>query len=307
MKTWQRVARLLAAFAAVALMQGCATLGAKSAGDKLDPWEKWNRKVFNFNEKLDEKVLKPVATAYSELVPRPVRNSINNFFGNFGDAWSAVNNFLQGKVTNGLHDVVRVGTNTLLGVGGLVDVATEFGLDHQYEDFGQTLGRWGFGAGAYVVWPLFGPSSVRDSVGLPLDLAASPALLINDGAVKWEITGLQLINKRASLLGATRVLDDIALDKYTFVRDAYLQRRRSLVNDGEEGPAPAPADEKSDADEDKAAPLSRTPKASGAASSPSSGTARDAEPATPSAAGLSGPAGSASAPPSPAASAPAAR
>lgn len=232
--------------AAALLLQGCTTLniGAKSPGQRLDPWENWNRKVFGFNEKLDEKVLKPVATTYVEIVPRAVREGVNNFFGNAADAWSAVNNLLQGKLEAGLADIIRVGTNTIFGLGGVLDVATEFGVDHQYEDFGQTLGHWGVGAGAYIVWPVLGPSSVRESLAMPLDRAVSPALVINDGAVRWEITGLQIISTRASLLGASRVVDDIALDKYTFVRDAYLQRRRSLVYDGEDGPgnesAPAP-------------------------------------------------------------------
>jgi phospholipid-binding lipoprotein MlaA len=219
------------------VLQGCSTLGARTPGDRVDPWEKWNRKVFAFNERLDEKVLEPLATGYSNAVPRPVRNGIDNLFGNAADAWSAVNNFLQGKFTNGLQDVIRFGTNTVFGLFGLLDVATEFGVDHQYEDFGQTLGTWGFGPGAYVVWPLFGPSSVRESVALPLDRAVSPALVVNDGAVKWELTGLQIINTRANLLGAGRVLNDIALDKYTFIRDAYLQRRRSLVYDGDVPPS----------------------------------------------------------------------
>lgn len=232
------------------LLQGCSTMGAKTAGAKLDPWESWNRKVFTFNEKLDENVLKPAATTYSNVVPRPVRSGVDNFFGNAADAWSAVNNFLQGKVANGLQDVIRFGTNTVFGLGGVLDVATEFGLDHQYEDFGQTLGAWGFGPGAYIVWPLFGPSSVRESIALPLDRAVSPALVINDGAVKWELTGLQIINARAGLLGASKVLDDIALDKYTFVRDAYLQRRRSLVFDGD---VPQSKDESMQPDDGKPA------------------------------------------------------
>jgi phospholipid-binding lipoprotein MlaA len=118
----------------------------------------------------------------------------------------------------------------------VLDIASEMGLEHHYEDFGQTLGVWGIGQGAYIVWPLLGPSSVRESFALPLDRAATPALVIHDGAVKWEVTTLQIVNTRANLLGAIRVLDDIALDKYTFVRDAYLQRRRSLVYDGEEPP-----------------------------------------------------------------------
>ena len=232
----QRMGRGAALLAVVAMLQGCSTLGARTAGDRVDPWEKWNRRVFIFNDRLDENVLKPVAVGYSNVVPRPVRNGIDNFFGNAADAWSAINNFLQGKFANSAQDVIRFGTNTVFGLAGFLDVATEFGIDHQYEDFGQTLGTWGFGPGAYIVWPLFGPSSVRESVALPLDRSVSPALAVNDGAVKWELTGLQLINTRANLLGASKVLDDIALDKYTFVRDAYLQRRRSLVYDGEEPP-----------------------------------------------------------------------
>ena len=270
-----RIARLgrwltwVALCVGVVMLQGCSTIGAKTAGGRLDPWEKWNRKVFTFNEKLDENVLKPVATGYSNVVPRPVRSGVDNFFGNAADAWSAVNNFLQGKVANGLQDVIRFGTNTVFGLGGVLDVATEFGVDHQYEDFGQTLGAWGFGPGAYVVWPLFGPSSVRESIALPFDRAVSPALVINDGAVKWEITGLQIINTRANLLGASKVLDDIALDKYTFVRDAYLQRRRSLVYNGEE----PPRKDESKPDDGPPAPDSKPPTAgkTGTEPAPASG------------------------------------
>jgi phospholipid-binding lipoprotein MlaA len=223
--------------AAVALA-GCSTLrdARGGPGQKLDPWENWNRKVFAFNEGLDEVVLEPVATTYSNIVPQPVRSGIDNFFGNVADAWSAVNNFLQGKFALGFQDTIRFGTNTVFGLFGVMDVASEMGIDHQYEDFGQTLGTWGVGAGAYVVWPLLGPSTVRESFALPLDRGASPALLFHNGAAKYSITTLQIVNTRSNLLGASRVLDDIALDKYTFVRDGYLQRRRSLVFDGEDIP-----------------------------------------------------------------------
>jgi phospholipid-binding lipoprotein MlaA len=235
---------LLALACAAALLGGCATLreARSSAGDKLDPWENWNRKVFAFNEGLDEHLLKPVATAYSNVVPQLVRRGVDNFFGNVADVWSAVNNFLQGKGTAGVYDIMRVGTNTVFGLLGVLDVATEVGLEKTREDFGQTLGWWGFGTGAYIVWPVLGPSSVRDSFGLPLDLAASPASLYKDGASRYSLTVLQLINTRANLLGASRVLDDIALDKYSFIRDAYLQRRRSLVFDGNEPPPDNPLD-----------------------------------------------------------------
>lgn len=228
--------------ALAALLTGCATLDTVRAGpgQKLDPWENWNRKVFGFNEALDANVLKPVATAYSNVVPSMVREGVQNFFNNFADAWSVVNNLLQGKVELGLQDLIRVGVNTVFGLGGVLDVASEMGIDHHYEDFGQTLGHWGFGAGAYIVWPLFGPSTVRETIALPLDRAVSPSLLINGGEGQGSIIGLQIINTRASLLGAGKVVDDIALDKYSFIRDAYLQRRRSLVYDGDPPPLPEP-------------------------------------------------------------------
>ena len=251
MKTMQtrRLATVLLLGGALVLA-GCSTIrqARGGPGEKLDPWENWNRKVFKFNEDLDTAVLKPVATAYSNVMPQPVRSGVDNFFGNFADAWSSVNNFLQGKFALGFQDMMRFGTNTVFGLFGVMDVASEMGLDHQYEDFGQTLGTWGVGAGAYIVWPVLGPSTVRESFALPLDRGATPALIFHDGASKYSITTLQVINARANLLGATRVLDDIALDKYTFVRDAYLQRRRSLVFDGDApetdaGGAAAPAAE----------------------------------------------------------------
>lgn len=239
-------AGLLGLLAALLLaLGGCATIkdARGGPGARLDPWENWNRKVFAFNEGLDEKVLRPVATGYAKIVPQFARRSVDNFFANAADAWSAVNNVLQGKPEPALQDVVRVTTNTVFGFFGLLDIASEFGLEHHYEDFGQTLGRWGFGAGAYLVWPVLGPSSVRDSLALPADRwFASPAEFIKDGRWQAGITTLQLVNTRANLLGATKLLDDIALDKYSFIRDAYLQRRRSLVFDGDAPELPEPAD-----------------------------------------------------------------
>ncbi|MEO7337486.1 MAG: VacJ family lipoprotein [Caldimonas sp.] len=241
----QLLSTRFAALVIVALaltLGGCASTrnlvndakGPGGPGGRLDPWENWNRKVFAFNEGLDEKVLKPVATLYAKVMPRFARRGVDNFFNNIADAWSAVNNVLQAKPTPAFEDVVRVTTNSVFGLFGVLDVASEFGLEHHYEDFGQTLGRWGFGAGAYIVWPLLGPSSVRDSIALPADrYLAAPAQLINDGRWQYGITILQIVNTRAKLLGASQVIDDIALDKYSFIRDAYLQRRRSLVFDGD--------------------------------------------------------------------------
>jgi phospholipid-binding lipoprotein MlaA len=214
-------------------LSGCATVAEPGDPRRSDPFEGWNRKVFGFNEKLDENVLRPVATTYRDVVPQFVRTGVGNVFDNISDAWSALNGFLQGKVSVGMTNTMRVAINTVFGLGGLYDQATEMGLERQDEDFGQTLGTWGLGAGPYIVWPVLGPSSMRDSAALPLDLAASPSYFVSDTSSKVAISVLDLVQTRSELLGATRLLDDIALDKYTFVRDAYLSRRHSLVYDGE--------------------------------------------------------------------------
>ncbi len=215
------------------------------AASSKDPLENYNRTMFGFNEGLDRHLLGPVARGYEAVVPELARRGVTNFFANFADAWSAINNLLQGKGEAAATMTMRVVTNSLFGIGGLFDVAGDLGMERQSEDFGQTLGRWGLPAGPYFVWPVLGPSSIRDSVGRPLDLAWSPSLLTGDTATASGLTVLQLIDTRANLLGATRVLEGIALDKYTFVRDAYMARRRDLVHDGNppEQPDDEPADE----------------------------------------------------------------
>jgi phospholipid-binding lipoprotein MlaA len=197
-----------------------------------DPLEPVNRAIFSFNDALDRAVLAPVARGYQAVVPELARQGVSNFFGNFGDGWSAINQLLQGKGEAAATMTMRVATNTLFGIGGLFDVASDLGMERQSEDFGQTLGWWGMPAGPYVVWPLFGPSTVRDSLGRPLDMAWSPSAAVNDSTAGVSLSVLSLVDTRANLLSATRVLDDIALDKYSFVRDAYVARRRNLVYDG---------------------------------------------------------------------------
>lgn len=224
--------RPLAGVALALTLQGCATAPAGSAASPADPIESWNRSVFAFNEALDENAIKPVAKGYVEVVPSMVRTGVTNFYANFKDAWSAINSVLQGKIGNGISNAMRVGTNTILGLGGVLDWATEMRIERYPEDFGQTLGVWGFGAGPYVVWPLLGPSTVRDSFGLPLDMAVTPGFLIDDTGAGIGLSLLNVVSTRANLLNATGILDDAVLDKYTFVRDGYLQRRRSLVYDG---------------------------------------------------------------------------
>ncbi len=219
---------------------------------KADPLEGLNRGVFAFNEVVDGALLKPLAMAYKAAIPSPVRTGVDNVFGNVGDAWSAVNHLLQGKVKSALEMTVRVTTNTVFGLGGLFDLASDAGLERQAEDFGQTLGKWGFGPGPYLVLPFYGASSLRDAVGLPLDRRASLPGVVQDGAYRWGLTTLELVHGRADLLSATNLLDQVALDKYSFVRDSYLARRRNQVFDGnppeepeEDEPMPAvsvPAD-----------------------------------------------------------------
>ena len=199
---------------------------------QADPLESFNRSVFAFNEAVDRAVLKPLALAYKAAVPSPVRTGVDNVFGNAGDAWSVVNHLLQGKVTSALEMTVRVTTNTVFGVGGLFDLASDAGLDRQTEDFGQTLGKWGFGPGPYLMLPFYGASSLRDAVALPLDRKASLPGVVQDGTYRWGLTTLELVHGRADLLAATNLLEQVALDKYSFVRDSYLARRRNQVFDG---------------------------------------------------------------------------
>jgi phospholipid-binding lipoprotein MlaA len=233
-----RRALVSAALGLVILASGCATVQPGSARasatppPKEDPWESFNRKVYAFNEVVDENLLKPVATAYRKVVPQLVRTGVSNFFGNLGDVWSAANHLLQGKVHHGLDMGMRVATNTFFGLGGLLDPATEFGLVRRSEDFGQTLGRWGVGPGPYLMLPLLGPSTLRDTGGLIVDRQASPSQLAKTDAGNYAITTLQVVDLRASLLDAGRLLDEVSLDKYSFLRQAYLSRRLDQVYDG---------------------------------------------------------------------------
>lgn len=219
---------LLATAAAVAL-SGCAT-GPDS--NPRDPLEPFNREVTKINEDLDRGVFRPVAEVYSDVVPSPVRTAVTNVFSNFSDVYSALNNLLQGKPKRFAEDTMRVAINTVLGLGGLIDIATPAGLPKYNEDFGQTLGVWGVPSGPYLVLPLFGPSTVRDTTGMFVDRQADPGAYIYPVSLRNSLTGVRLVNTRANLLGATSLIEQAALDKYAFTRDAYLQRRAYLINDG---------------------------------------------------------------------------
>lgn len=215
------------------LFAGCA-----STNNPRDPLEPINRAVYKFNDTLDKIVMKPVATVYREVLPEIVRTGVTNFFNNLYDILTALNNLLQGKIVDAASDVGRIAVNTTVGLAGLFDPATEIGLEKHKEDFGQTLGRWGIGDGPYLQIPFFGPSSFRDVVGAFVDFKVDPIYWIwrNHMATRNSMWGLYFVNLRASLLDSTKILDEAALDPYEFQRDAYLQRRRNLVYDGNPPP-----------------------------------------------------------------------
>jgi phospholipid-binding lipoprotein MlaA len=214
---------------AVSLAAGCASV---QNPDPRDPYEGFNRAMFSFNDGLDKAVLKPVATAYHDVLPGPLRTMVRNFFSNISDIFIGVNNMLQGKPRDGLSDWARVLWNTTLGLGGINDVASEMGLEKHNEDFGQTFAKWGAGSGPYLVLPFFGPSDGRDAVGLGFDLFTSPIANYHDVPVRNSLTALRVVSERSDLLEASTILQQAALDKYSFTRDFYLQRRKSLIYDG---------------------------------------------------------------------------
>ncbi len=230
---------------AVLTASGCASVPAPSpagtgttrsaaapARTPGDPWEAWNRKVYAFNDTIDNAVIKPVAQAYESVVPSLVRTGVSNVLGNIRDVWSAANQFLQGKGQYGFEMGMRVVANTFFGLGGLLDPATEMGLVKRPEDFGQTLGRWGVGAGPYLVLPVIGPSTVRDTAGFLLDRRVSPATLPPTAGGQYSVLAVEVVDTRSKLLSAGKLLDQVALDRYSFLRDAYLAQRRDALYDG---------------------------------------------------------------------------
>jgi phospholipid-binding lipoprotein MlaA len=207
---------------------GCASTGH----NPKDPFESFNRGMYRFNDTLDKAVVKPVAKGYNAVVPEPGRMMLSNFFSNLNDVIVAANDLLQFKVVQAVSDTGRIVVNTTFGLFGVADVATAIGLNKHNADFGQTLGQWGIGSGPYLMLPLFGPSSVRDGVGLYADSLASPIRKISNVDTRNEAYVTNLIGKRASLLDHENVLNEAAIDRYAFIRDAYLQHRQSLVYDG---------------------------------------------------------------------------
>lgn len=224
---FRQISRMTLIAAAAGLLVGCAT-----SGNPKDPIEGFNRAMYGFNEGLDKVIIKPVATGYEAVLPSPVQTGVANFFSNIADLMIGVNNLLQGKPVEAVSDGGRFLVNTTIGILGLFDPASHMGLEKHEEDVGQTFGRWGVGDGAYVVLPFFGPRTARDTVGLVFDVYTDPVAHVDHIPTRNVLLATRIISDRAEFLKADKIIEEAALDKYSYVRDAYLQRRRSLIHDG---------------------------------------------------------------------------
>jgi phospholipid-binding lipoprotein MlaA len=235
-----KLKRLIATVAVVAVMlvQGCASTATPNASNMAaerggsDPFEPMNRVTAAFNAGLDKALVKPLAQAYQFVTPQPIRMMVGNFFGNLSDLWTGANNLLQGKPKNAASDFTRFTVNTVWGLLGLVDIASDLGLEKNNEDFGQTLGVWGVPPGPYLVLPILGPSSVRDTGGLIPDSYASPLRSIKHQTTYYSFLGTRAIDTRAGFLSAERFMDSASLDDYAFFRNGFFQRRFSQIYDG---------------------------------------------------------------------------
>jgi len=226
------------------VLSGCAS----THNNPKDPFESFNRGVYQFNDALDKAVVKPVAKGYDTVMPPPGKMMVSNFFSNLNDVVVTVNDLLQFKLANAASDTGRILINSTIGILGLVDVASQAGLEKHNEDFGQTLGYWGVGSGPYLMLPFFGPSSVRDGLGLYADSRTDVFRKIDNVPARNELHLANLVSKRASLLNQEKVLDEAMIDPYSYIRDAYLQHRRNLIYDNN------PPREKLDDDENGSAP-----------------------------------------------------
>jgi phospholipid-binding lipoprotein MlaA len=229
MNTLARRLCLLLGLGMLLLLQACATV--KSA-DARDPWEPMNRSVYQFNDAVDTIAIKPAAQLYVKVLPSMVRTGVSNFLGNLGDVWSMANSAMQLKGQATVETFMRININTFIGLAGFLDVASEMGIEKRREDFGQTLGHWGVASGPYLVLPLFGPSTLRDAVAFPVDMQGSVTQRLNDEATRYSLLAVRLVDTRSGLLKTVDVIKAASLDPYSFVRDAYLQKRQNDIYDG---------------------------------------------------------------------------
>lgn len=223
--------RRLAAFALLGLLGLLGACSHVPVADPRDPLESFNRDVYRFNEVVDGALVRPVATVYRDHVPDPMRTGVSNFFGNLRDFWSFLNAGLQLRPREAVENLLRFQVNTFLGFGGVLDIASEMGIERTRLDFGQTLGRWGVPTGPYLVLPLLGPSNLRDAMGIGVETRGDLLQGLGDAGAHTGLTALRVVDARANLLRATEMLDGAALDPYSFVRDVSLQRRAGQIGD----------------------------------------------------------------------------
>ncbi|MGN6083696.1 MlaA family lipoprotein [Trinickia sp.] len=260
-----------------ALLAGCASPSTRTPGD---PFEPMNRVVFKVNDTIDQTIAVPIAKGYQKITPHPLRTAISNFFSNLGDLNNFANELLQLKITDATQDLMRFAMNTTFGIGGLIDFATPARLPKHHQDFGLTLGRWGIPSGPYLVLPIFGPSSFRDGVGLAVDTRFSPLIYVPTDAKK-PLYALQFVSARSDMLGATDILEQAALDKYSFVRDAYTQQRRAALSAGSSTPPALPNYGDEDESATGAAPAAPASASQAAPATGASGTAATAPASAP--------------------------
>jgi phospholipid-binding lipoprotein MlaA len=266
---------LAATLVAAALLAGCASPDKRTAGD---PFEPMNRAIFKVNDTVDRTVAVPIAKGYQKVTPHPLRTAISNFFSNLGDLNNFANNLLQLKITDATEDLMRFTMNTVFGIGGLIDFATPARLPKHHQDFGLTLGRWGVPSGPYLVLPVFGPSSFRDGVGMAVDTRFGPMIYAPDEA-RWPLFAVEFVSARADMLGATNILEQAALDKYSFVRDAYTQQRRAALGADKSTPPALPNyGDEDDTSETPAAPNAASAAAPGQAASDAAAAAKAGTP-----------------------------
>lgn len=240
----------------LALASGCAS---NRASNPADPLESFNRGVYKFNDTVDKAVIKPVAQGYDTVMPEIGKTMVSNFFSNLDDIIVTTNDFLQLKMVQGALDAMRFAVNTTVGLYGLIDIGTQVGLEKHNEDFGQTLGKWGVGNGPYIVLPILGPSTLRDSVGLYADSRPSKLRRVEHMRTRNQLYASNAISQRAKMLDQEKILDEAAVDRYEFIRDAYLLRRQNLVYDG--NPPREQYDEEENGTKNEQAPTPRTPSA----------------------------------------------
>lgn len=227
--------RSIAIVSLLAIAGGCATTGS---ADARDPLEGFNRSMHGFNTFMDKAVFDPVGKVYKTVVPNPLDRGITNFFSNIGELSVIANNILQLKLTRAASDVARFIVNSTMGIGGLFDVATGMGLPRHDEDFGQTLGHWGIGSGPYLVAPFFGPTTFRDALGFGVDSLLNPVTYVDPDAVRAGLMSLNYIDFKTDNKSARSLIGEASVDEYEFLKNAYLDRRRSLVSDGAVEPMP---------------------------------------------------------------------